>query len=97
MDRNKLNLDKLADLARIQLPDDLKPDLELELNSILCMLQEMHQLNTNDIQPLAHAIETQQPLRADTSNSQIDREHFQSQAPSTQDHLYTVPQFLEEK
>ena len=57
----------------------------------------MHQLNTNDIQPLAHAIETQQPLRADTSNSQIDREHFQSQAPSTQDHLYTVPQFLEEK
>ena len=97
MSKDDINLDKVADLAKIALSDDMKSKLQTELNSFLNMLKTMHELNTDEVQPLAHSIDINQPLRTDISVDNIDRDNLQSQAPSTQQYLYTVPQFIEEK
>ncbi len=44
---------------------------------------------------MAHPLDVAQRLRADDVTETDDRDHFQENAPSTQDGLYLVPKVIE--
>ena len=89
------DMNKIAHLARVGLSDDEKNRYTESLNNILGLINELQAVNTSGIEPLAHALEVTQPLRADVVTEHNQREAYQAIAPAVQDGLYLVPKVME--
>ena len=89
------DMNKIAHLARVGLSDDEKSLYTDSLNNILGLIDELQAVNTTGIEPLAHALEVTQPLRADIVTEQNNRDAYQAIAPAVQDGLYLVPKVME--
>ena len=89
------DMNKIAHLARVGLSDDEKSLYTDSLNNILGLIDELQAVNTTGIEPLAHALEVTQPLRADIVTEQNKRDAYQAIAPAVQDGLYLVPKVME--
>lgn len=87
---------KIAQLARLNLTED---DLKLyppQLSNILDFVEQMNQIDTANIEPLAHPFDAEQRLRIDLITEINQREKFQKIAPKVEAGLYLVPQVIEE-
>ena len=51
--------------------------------------------NTDDVTPMAHPVDTAQPLRADEVTESDQRDEFQRNAPAVENGLYLVPKVIE--
>ncbi|TQC96460.1 Asp-tRNA(Asn)/Glu-tRNA(Gln) amidotransferase subunit GatC [Moraxellaceae bacterium AER2_44_116] len=89
------DMNKIAHLARVGLSDDEKNRYTESLNNILGLINELQAVNTSGIEPLAHALEVTQPLRADVVTEHNQRDAYQAIAPAVQDGLYLVPKVME--
>ena len=89
------DMNKIAHLARVGLSDDEKNRYTESLNNILGLINELQAVNTSGIEPLAHALEVTQPLRADVVTERNQRDAYQAIAPAVQDGLYLVPKVME--
>lgn len=85
----------IAALAKLDLQRIDVPSLGRDLNDILNFVQQMESVDTKNIEPLASPVRTQNSLRADAADSEIDRESFQAIAPETENGLYLVPKVIE--
>ena len=86
---------RIARLARIALQPDESPDLAGPLNRILRLIGEMQAVDTTGIEPMSHALDVVQRLRADEVTEVDQRERFQAVAPALADGLYLVPKVIE--
>ena len=86
---------KVAHLARIQLTDEEVLQLQPELNKILGIVDAMSQVDTSQVTPMAHPLDTTQRLRDDVVTETDQRALFQSIAPQTAQDLYLVPKVIE--
>ena len=85
----------IAHLARLDLdPADLEKYAQ-DMNSILAWVEQMSQVNTTGIQPMAHPQNVHQRLREDQAVEPNQREKFQAIAPKVEAGLYLVPQVIE--
>jgi aspartyl-tRNA(Asn)/glutamyl-tRNA(Gln) amidotransferase subunit C len=86
---------RLARLARIAIrPDETEAVLE-QLNRVLGLIEEMRQVDTAGVEPMAHPLDASQRLRPDSVTEQDQRELFQSIAPAVEGGLYLVPKVIE--
>jgi aspartyl-tRNA(Asn)/glutamyl-tRNA(Gln) amidotransferase subunit C len=86
---------RLARLARIAIrPDETEAVLE-QLNRVLSLIEEMRQVDTAGVEPMAHPLESSQRLRPDSVTEPDQRELFQSIAPAVEGGLYLVPKVIE--
>jgi len=86
---------RLARLARIAIrPDEIEIVLE-RLNRVLGLVEEMRQVDTSGIEPMAHPLDAVQRLRADEVAHNDQRELYQSVAPAVDGGLYLVPKVIE--
>ncbi len=97
MNKDDLNIDKLAKLSSLALTSEQQQHLTEELNDIIKMLDTLTTIDTAEIKPLSHPLDQTQPRRQDLANAAVNRELLQETAPQIQDGLYIVPQFIEEK
>lgn len=86
-------VEKIAHLARLNLTQE---DLAPQLSRIINLIEQMSQIDTRDIEPLAHPLDLSQRLREDDITEPNLREKFQSIAPQTEAGLYLVPKVIEE-
>jgi aspartyl-tRNA(Asn)/glutamyl-tRNA(Gln) amidotransferase subunit C len=85
----------IAHLARLAISDDSISDYTRDLSSILDLVEQMNQVNTDHVQPMAHPMDAQQRLRPDTVTEVNQRDKFQSIAPDVESGLYRVPKVIE--
>lgn len=85
----------IAHLARLAISDDSISDYARDLSSILGLVEQMNQVNTDHVQPMAHPMDAQQRLRPDAVTEINQREKFQSIAPDVDSGLYRVPKVIE--
>ena len=85
----------IAHLARLAINDDAVTDYARDLSSILDLVEQMNQVNTDHVQPMAHPMDAQQRLRVDEANEPNQREKFQSIAPDVESGLYRVPKVID--
>jgi aspartyl-tRNA(Asn)/glutamyl-tRNA(Gln) amidotransferase subunit C len=97
MSQDDLNINKLAKLSSLALAPEQQQILTEELHDIIKMFDSLATTDTSAVTPLAHPLEQTQPRRQDLANANINRALLQESAPHTQDGLYIVPQFIEEK
>ncbi|WP_262963678.1 Asp-tRNA(Asn)/Glu-tRNA(Gln) amidotransferase subunit GatC [Methylobacter psychrophilus] len=89
------DVNKIAHLARLGIE---KQDIESyakDLSGILDLMTQMSELNTDDVEPMAHPMDQAQRLRADMATEQNNREKFQAIAPQVEAGLYLVPKVIE--
>ena len=88
-------LEKLARLSQLSLNPTEERLALTDLNNIVALIDELQAIDTDGVEPLAHPLEMDQPLRQDTVTATPDRDRYQSIAPSTRDGLYLVPRVVE--
>jgi len=89
---------RVAHLARIEI-SEVEADSTLgHLNEIFALIETMQAVDTSGVEPMAHAQDVAQRLRADRvteSDEGAQRTAFQAIAPETEAGLYLVPKVIE--
>jgi aspartyl-tRNA(Asn)/glutamyl-tRNA(Gln) amidotransferase subunit C len=89
---------RVAHLARIEVSDAEAQSTLGHLNGIFTLIEAMQAVDTRGVEPMAHAQDLAQRLRADEVsevNGLNRRDDFQAIAPDTENGLYLVPQVME--
>lgn len=95
MSLDKQQVQQIAVLARLKLADDEIAETVDKLSRIVDFVDQLSQADTAGVVPMAHPLDVAQRLRADAVTEPDDRDHFQDNAPATQDGLYLVPKVIE--
>lgn len=88
-------IQKIAHLARLNLPDEDIPNHIQKLSNILDFVDQMNQVNTSNIEPLSHPLQVSQRLRPDNVTQLDQRDKYQQIAPLVEAGLYLVPKVIE--
>lgn len=90
-------IQRLLSLSQLSLEAEDREKISRDLDAIIGFIEIMDQIDTEGVEPLAHAVDLDQPLRKDLADVDIDRELFQSIAPKTADGFYLVPKVLDQR
>ena len=86
---------KIAHLARLNINEAEIQPLTKNLDNILGLVDKMNQIDISTVEPMAHPLDTVQPLRNDVATETDQRELFLRNAPQSMMGLYIVPQVLD--
>lgn len=86
---------RIAHLARIEVSDAEAESTLGQLNGIFSLIEEMQAVDTTGVEPMAHAQDLTQRLRADEVTEIDRRDSFLSVAPETEAGLFLVPKVIE--
>ena len=86
---------RVAHLARIDVSDAEAESTLGHLNGIFSLIEEMQAVDTQGVEPMAHAQDLAQRLRQDRVTEHDRRQAFQAIAPETEAGLYLVPKVIE--
>jgi len=88
-------VDHIAHLARLAVSEEEAADYVAKLSRILALVDELKQVDTNGVTPMAHPLAMTQRLRADEVVECDARDLFQQNAPAAESGLYLVPRVIE--
>lgn len=88
-------LGRVAELARIRLDTATVVEVTRRIGEILAMIDRMQAVDTRDVAPMAHPLETVQRLREDAVTEGEQRERFLAIAPQAEAGLFLVPRVIE--
>ena len=86
---------RIARLARIAIGSDESGAVLERLSRILGLIEQMRAVDTQGVDPMAHALDIVQRLRPDQVTEADQRELYQSVAPAVDRGLYLVPKVIE--
>ena len=86
---------KIAHLARLNMSDEEIAFYTPQLSNILAFVEQMNQVDTSHIEPLANPLDLSQRLRPDTVTEPDLREAYQAIAPKVEAGLYLVPKVID--
>ncbi|WIO74658.1 Asp-tRNA(Asn)/Glu-tRNA(Gln) amidotransferase subunit GatC [Porticoccaceae bacterium LTM1] len=89
------DIEKVAHLARLAISENEINDTTDRINKVLNLVDQLQNIDTSNIEPLAHPTEAAQRLRADEVTETNQREAFQSIAPAAENGLYLVPKVID--
>lgn len=95
MSLNEQDIEKIAWLARLEIDQTDCPKYARELSQMLDLVEQLNQIDTSNIEAMAHPTDAVQRLREDVVTEENQREKFQSIAPLSEDGLYLVPRVIE--
>ncbi len=95
MSLERSDVDKIAQLARLEIAENDVPEVARNLSNILDLVVQMDSVNTDDVEPMAHPLEMAQRLRDDVVTEKDRRDQFQTVAPQVENGLYLVPKVIE--
>ena len=89
------DIDKLCELARLEIDADEIGDVAKKLSDIVDMVSQLSAVPTDGVEPMAHPLDRPQRLRDDVVTETDRRELYQRNAPAVERGLYLVPKVIE--
>jgi aspartyl-tRNA(Asn)/glutamyl-tRNA(Gln) amidotransferase subunit C len=86
---------RIARLARIDVGEAESAEVRERLNRVLTLIDQLQAVDTAGIEPMSHALDLVQPLRADAVTEPDRRADYQAGAPAVEGGLYLVPKVIE--
>ena len=86
---------RIAHLARIAVPDAEVAHLQAELNAILAFVEQLSEVDIAHVEPMTSVIPMTIKQRADVVTEGGDPEEILRNAPTREDHLFSVPKVVE--
>jgi len=91
----RADIEKLAELARIELNEATITETTRSIADVLALVDQLQAADTEGVEPMAHPTDAVQRLRPDVVTETNQREAFQAIAPATEAGLYLVPKVIE--
>jgi aspartyl-tRNA(Asn)/glutamyl-tRNA(Gln) amidotransferase subunit C len=85
----------VAHLARLELSDAELATLTPQLSAIVDYVKQLQQVNTDGVEPLAHALEVTNVFREDELAPSLPVDAALANAPDRRGDFYAVPAVLE--
>jgi aspartyl-tRNA(Asn)/glutamyl-tRNA(Gln) amidotransferase subunit C len=90
----RADVENVSMLARLQLSDVEIDRLASELASIVGYVDQLAQVNTDGVEPMAHAVELSNVFAEDEVHASLPREAALANAPRHNERGYLVPPVL---
>jgi len=87
---------KVARLARLDLSESEILEFTGQLSAILDYVDKMNQLDTDNVQPLAHCLPVSNRFRSDETSESFTPGQALANAPQHDDEFFRVPKILDE-
>ena len=84
----------IAALAALDIDAQQADELTQELNHIIGLINQVQQVDTDQVAPIAHPLEIEQVLRDDQVTETDQRTSLQQLAAKTEADLYLVPRVI---
>ena len=92
---DRTEVEKIAQLARLHVDEAEAQQVTERIASILALIDKMQAVDTTEVQPLSHPLDTVQRLRDDRVTETDQHAYLQKIAPATEAGLYLVPKVIE--
>ena len=89
-------VDHVARLARLDLSDEERERMGVELSNILEHAAKVQELDLDDVPPTSHSVRLRNVMRADDVDATLDQDTALANAPASEQGMFTVPRILEE-
>ena len=95
MSLDKATVAKIATLARMRLTEEEQEHFLGELNGILTWVEQLGEIDTADVPPLASVVSLKLHLRPDVVTDRDMRDQVLANAPEATEGFYVVPKVVE--
>lgn len=85
------DVEHVAKLARLELTEDEKVKFTKQLGDVLKYVEQMNEVDTTDVQPMAHAFDMVNVMREDEVVSEQTKDELMKNAPEEEDGFFRVP------
>lgn len=90
----KQEVEKIAELARLEFSESEIENLTKDMNQILHHMDKLNELDTTNVEPLSHPIEVKNVFRVDELKPSANREDALKNAPDKDDEFFKVPKVI---
>jgi aspartyl-tRNA(Asn)/glutamyl-tRNA(Gln) amidotransferase subunit C len=91
----KMDIEKVARLARLELSEEEKVTFGSQLEQILTYMEQLNRLDTSGVEPTSHAIPVYNVFREDEVKPSLPQEEVLAIAPDEEDGHFKVPRIIE--
>jgi len=95
MSINKDTIKKISKLARISVTNEETDRLEKDLNAIIKFVEQLKELNTDKIAPIASVSDQTLTMNKDEIKKINEKEEILKNAPEKNSNYYVVPKVIE--
>ena len=90
-------LKNISLLSKLEIEKSMKEKISKELESILLMVDQMNEVDTENVKPMSHPLSKAQNLREDLVSEDIERDEYIKNAPQSDDGYYLSPKVIDQK
>jgi len=94
MSLTRAQVQQVSLLARLQLNDQELDRMTSQLSQIVDYVEQLSELDTDDVEPMAHGVEQHNVFSDDECRPGLDRDAALGNAPKRDDECYRVPAVL---
>ncbi len=87
---------KVAKLSRLQLSDAEVDEFTHQLSAVLGYMEKLNELDTTDVEPLAHCLPITNVFREDKIKESLGTEKTLANAPQRDGDFFKVPKILDD-
>jgi aspartyl-tRNA(Asn)/glutamyl-tRNA(Gln) amidotransferase subunit C len=91
----KMDIEKVARLARLELSEEEKVTFGNQLEQILTYMEQLNRLDTTGVEPTSHAIPIHNVFREDEMKPSFKQEEVMSISPDQENEHFKVPRIIE--
>ena len=96
MSVSRKDVEHIAELARLKFEEKELDQFTNDLNEILTYVEKLNELDTENVEPLSHPIESVNNFREDVVKPSIKREEALKNAPDKDEEFFKVPKVIGE-
>ncbi|MEW4452727.1 Asp-tRNA(Asn)/Glu-tRNA(Gln) amidotransferase subunit GatC [Bremerella sp. JC817] len=88
------DVEKVSLLARLRLSEDELTKMTEQMSQIVSYVELLNEVNTDDVEPMAHAVEQYNVFAEDVPHQSLPREAALANAPKSDSECFRVPAVL---
>ncbi|MGH2805946.1 MAG: Asp-tRNA(Asn)/Glu-tRNA(Gln) amidotransferase subunit GatC [Actinomycetota bacterium] len=96
MSLDRSAVDHVARLARLDLTEEERERMQVELTNILEHAEKIQALDLDDVEPTSHSLPLKNVMRPDEVKESLSPEEALANAPESEDGRFKVPRIIED-
>ena len=93
---DQIQVRKVAKLSRLELTEAEVEEFTGQLSAILGYVEKLNELDTAEVEPLAHCLPVSNVLREDSAKESLGTEKVLTNAPQRDEDFFKVPKILDD-
>ena len=93
---DEAQVQQVAKLARLELSDREVSQFSTQLSAIFEYIEKLNELDTENVEPLAHCLPVHNVLREDVPRPSLSNDAALANAPEREDEYFKVPKILDD-